>query len=180
MRINCTNRSNLRAYLEDPVGYTTTGRAVYLVASDKVAPHEHYDHRCMIAIAVDLISCGTIFIPIVIDSVTGVLLDGHHRFAALRKYLSAPFVPSVAVDYFSDDGVKVSNWRSAEVVTKKDVIKAALTQRLMPVKTSRHIFQQGIGECQLGIKSLYIYKTKAPTKVPIITSETQLTGYQNA
>ena len=177
MDINCISQSNFVTDLNNPVSYTTTGCAVYLVPSSGIIPHEYYDHRYMVAIAIDLISCGTIFVPIVIDSATGVLLDGHHRFAALKKYLSAPFVPSVAVDYFSDDGIKVGNWRPSEIVTKQDVIKAALTQNLMPVKTSKHIFMQGIGECKLSIKSFYVHKTEVPTQASAISSETQSIGY---
>ena len=180
MNIQHAGRSAFGFCLSSFVDYTTTGRAVHLVPSGKIIPHERYDYRYMIAIAVDLISSGIISMPIVVDSATGVLLDGHHRFAALSKHLSAPFVPSVAVHYLSDDGVGVSNWRRSEVVTKQDVIKAALTQNLMPTKTSKHTFRQNIGECKFCIKFLYTFKTKPQAKTTIFTPQIQPTGHQDA
>lgn len=73
--------------------------------------------------------------PIVIDGATRTILDGHHRYRALRR-LGCTSIPAFAVDY-SDPGIRVGSWRGG-VVSKGDVLRAGLSGRLLPPKTSRH------------------------------------------
>jgi len=75
--------------------------------------------------------------PIIVDRNTMVILDGHHRYNVLRS-LAAKFCPCFLVDYLSDE-INVVCWRANEEITKAQVMAAALTGKLLPVKTSRHI-----------------------------------------
>ncbi len=79
---------------------------------------------------------GFIRYPILVDSKTFVVLDGHHRLVAV-KLLGLRFIPAILVDYDSDC-VSVSSWRDGVVVTKEMVREHGLRGNLMPPKTSRH------------------------------------------
>ena len=77
--------------------------------------------------------------PIVVEKSEHVILDGHHRYNALKK-LSARFIPAIVVDY-EDKNVRLSYWREEyKSLSKKDVINAALSGNKLPPKTSRHYF----------------------------------------
>ena len=76
--------------------------------------------------------------PILVADRDFVILDGHHRFEAIRA-LGAQRIPAYVVDYLSDV-VQLSTWPDAvvSVVTKEDVIRRGRTGDLFPPKTSRH------------------------------------------
>jgi len=77
---------------------------------------------------------------IIIDDATGVVIDGHHRYEALRR-MDAHHAPVHVVDYLGDDTIIVKNWREDEpAVSKRDIIDHAMTGRLYPPKTTRHDF----------------------------------------
>ena len=67
--------------------------------------------------------------PIAVDYKTGVILDGHHRFAFLKKLGVAPVL------LFDYDVVDVN-------VDKRAVVEAAATGRLMPPKTTWHTYRR--------------------------------------
>jgi len=77
--------------------------------------------------------------PILVARDDYVILDGHHRFEALRE-LGCRKIPCYLVDYFSDV-VQLGTWPEAKDrdVTKEDVIRRALAGDPFPPKTTRHI-----------------------------------------
>lgn len=77
--------------------------------------------------------------PILVADRHYVILDGHHRFAALRE-LGCRRVPAYVVDYFSDI-VQVATWPDAVVteVSKEEVLRRGVEGDLFPPKTSRHM-----------------------------------------
>ncbi|MGQ9625165.1 MAG: pyridoxal-phosphate dependent enzyme, partial [Candidatus Bathycorpusculaceae bacterium] len=76
---------------------------------------------------------------IVADKNTNVILDGEHRFNALKN-LGCKKIPVVYVDYNSPD-ILVQSRRKDKKLTKKDVIEAGLSEKKLPPKTSRHIIK---------------------------------------
>jgi ParB-like chromosome segregation protein Spo0J len=76
---------------------------------------------------------------IAVDKNTNIILDGEHRFNALKE-LGCTKVPVIFVDYSSQD-IEVRAWRNNERVTKKDVIEAGLSRKKLPPKTSEHIIR---------------------------------------
>ena len=92
-----------------------------------------YDQRfnSIIGMIYDLIPSKT---PIIVDRGTNVILDGHHRFAAADK-LGLGLIPAILVDY-PDSEISVSSWRSGIEIGSDDVIKAGVSGRLLPSKTS--------------------------------------------
>ncbi len=77
-------------------------------------------------------------IPIVVDRKYRILLDGHHRFAALKK-LGYTKVPAYIVDY---EKVEVLPRRKTIMVTREIVIKRALSGKPFPPKTTKHIYSK--------------------------------------
>lgn len=79
---------------------------------------------------------GVLKYPILADSKTMIVLDGHHRVKAL-KLLGCSLVPAILVDY-DDSCVSVSSWKPGVIVTKEMVRASGLSGLLMPPKTSKH------------------------------------------
>ncbi len=79
--------------------------------------------------------------PIIVDEVTMVILDGHHKWTAAGD-LKLDRVPVVKVDYLRDPGVLVDVWPGCgkEKITKEDVIEMGVSGKVFPPKTSRHKF----------------------------------------
>ena len=79
--------------------------------------------------------------PIVIDSGSKVILDGHHKWTA-AKLLGLDLVPVIIVDYLHDDTVSVDIWPESarEWITKEEVLRMGISDAVFPPKTSRHSF----------------------------------------
>ena len=78
--------------------------------------------------------------PLIADKATGTILDGHHRYAVAKR-LELARIPAVCIDYLNDDTVELELWPASELesITKQDVIDMALSQKVFPPKTSRHM-----------------------------------------
>lgn len=82
---------------------------------------------------------GRVRLAIVADAETLVVLDGHHRLAALKK-LGCRRVPVLLVDYHRPD-IRVGTWREGDrAPTKEEVVRQARSGKLYPPKTTRHFF----------------------------------------
>ena len=79
--------------------------------------------------------------PIIIDSKTYVILDGHHKCKAALK-LGLSLVPVIIVDYLNDDSLRVETWPECGInsITKNEVIEMGISEFLYGPKTSRHLF----------------------------------------
>ncbi len=84
---------------------------------------------------------GALFKPIVVDEKTYVILDGHHRFEALKR-LGCKRIPVYLVDYM-DTAIEVVTWPGAVVneISKDEIIAMGLSDNVYPPKTSRHIIR---------------------------------------
>lgn len=94
----------------------------------------------MVEILESIVAEGAVLRPILAAPIPGsrgrmVILDGHHRWQALRL-LGALRAPVLVVDYESH--VHLGTWRPGVRVSRSEVYKRALTGRLYPPKTTRH------------------------------------------
>lgn len=82
---------------------------------------------------------GSVRSPLLVEEDHLIILDGHHRYGALRE-LGCRRIPVVLVNYF-DEGISVETWPGAVVdhVTKEDVVKKVLSGDVYPPKTTRHV-----------------------------------------
>lgn len=81
-------------------------------------------------------------LPLLVDSKSGAILDGHHRYAAGR-ILGLKQLPAILVDYLNDDSISVDVWPGCgcDCLTKEEVIEMSLSDAVYPPKTSRHDFE---------------------------------------
>lgn len=110
---------------------------VVLIPIEVLYPHEEVNPARLKELEQEITRFGVLRKPILVESESLVILDGHHRVRVLRK-LGKRFVPALLISY-EDLCVRVESWRSDWVVTKDLVLKAGLTGRLLPHKTSRHV-----------------------------------------
>jgi hypothetical protein len=73
---------------------------------------------------------------------TFTIIDGHHRFEALKK-LNISYVPTLLIDYNHKDIIL----RASNGMTKKDVIDVALSAKLLEPKQTAHL-----------VREMYTYK----------------------
>lgn len=73
--------------------------------------------------------------PILVESRSRVILDGHHRYNVIKS-LGFSSIPAYKVSYSE---VELKSWRPDIKVTKKEVIRRGKEGDLFPPKTSRHI-----------------------------------------
>ena len=114
---------------------------VELVPLAWLKPHEEIKIRNRDKLLDMTIRWGGYTKPLLVDRVTGSILDGHHRYhVGLRIGLSR--LPVIKVDYLSDDGIELDIWPASgvESLTKQQVIDMALSDNVFPPKTSRHRF----------------------------------------
>ena len=110
-----------------------------LVPVQWLKPHEQIKSKRVGKLRDKVMSHGYMHKPLLVDEVTGTILDGHHRHrAALEQGLTR--IPCLLFDYLADERVEVEAWPGGEVtsLTKQDVVDRALQGRLYTPKTSRH------------------------------------------
>jgi ParB-like chromosome segregation protein Spo0J len=79
---------------------------------------------------------------IAVDRNTNIILDGTHRFYALKE-LGCKKIPATLFDYRLPE-IQVRSWRKGIKVTKDDVIEAGLgKKKKLPPHTSKHIIKVG-------------------------------------
>jgi hypothetical protein len=115
-----------------------------LVDLDELREHEGIEPVHLEKLKNQILKDGILKKPIVVDRSTKIILDGHFRFNALKQ-LGCSKIPVFFVDY-SSPRILVEGWRDGEAVTKKDVIRAGLTGKKLPPKTSKHMLRLHISE----------------------------------
>ena len=93
--------------------------------------------------------------PVIIDSSTGVILDGHHRYAVAVQ-LNLEKIAVIRVDYIDDDKIKVEsrNQNKPFSNSKSEVIKMGLSEQNYPAKTTKHIFDFELPDIWINLEEL--------------------------
>jgi hypothetical protein len=100
-------------------------------------PHEKVDLKILNDLIESINGDRLIKRAIVIDRKTHVIIDGHHRVKALEA-LHCDKVPCLLIDYHSPQ-VLVFSWKGGGLLSKNLIVRAGLTGRLLPPKTSKHM-----------------------------------------
>lgn len=122
--------------------------------------HEGINHEHLYKLLKEILRDKVLRKPILVDVNTLIILDGHHRHAALQ-ILEAEYIPAFLVDYKSDR-IRVASWRKGWKVTKELVLRAGITGDKLPYKTSRHVLvglevpDVNIPLTKLRVKSLWV------------------------
>ena len=109
---------------------------VEFVHARNLKPHEEVNPKRLDALKKVLLTKG-LALPILVDQESQTLLDGHHRFAALKE-LGVEMIPICYVNY-EDENI-VLEARNGRSLTKKEVIAVSASNNLFPTKTTRHLF----------------------------------------
>jgi L-serine kinase (ADP) len=104
----------------------------------QLKPHEEVKDNKAVHLARHMRRSRVLPKPILVDRLSGVILDGHHRFDACKE-LGCKRVACVLVDYLHDDSVTVESRKKGVVVTKRDVIARGLSGKPFPPKTTKHV-----------------------------------------
>jgi len=105
---------------------------------DELHIHEEVNDDAVGRIIDSMRETGKFGPPILVDTKTKIILDGHHRYWACKRF-GCKRVPAYCVDY-GDESVKLRSWRPDEDITKQDVVNMGLSDGIFPHKTTRHIF----------------------------------------
>jgi L-serine kinase (ADP) len=109
-----------------------------LVPVNSLRPHERVEAEDVERLARELRAGGLVREPIWVSNGEGVILNGHHRYAALKK-LGVRKVPVWAVDY-ADPAMELGRWGPGPKLEKGEIVRRALDRQLYPPKTSRHVW----------------------------------------
>ena len=112
---------------------------VELVDVSLLHPHEDIKERNRDKLLEMTQKWGGFTKPLLVDSITFTILDGHHRFD-VACCLQLSKVPAIMLDYLTDDRISVAVWpgRELESISKQDIVDMALSEELFPPKTSKH------------------------------------------
>jgi hypothetical protein len=109
---------------------------------------------------------GVVREPVWVARGTDVVLNGHHRFAALRA-LGAARVPAWVIDYDSD-AVELGRWQPGPVLSKSEVVARAQSGRPYPPKTTRHTLRPVVPERPTPLAALGVRPAGSP-RAPVRT-----------
>ncbi len=119
-------------------------RKYTLVDIRVLRPHERVDERHLEELLEQILADGVLKTPVIVDSESMTILDGHHRVAALKR-LGASKIPAVLVDY-RDPRIRVESWDGVEPPSKDEIVERARRGDLLPPKTTRHVYVTDRGE----------------------------------
>ena len=119
---------------------------VALLQIDELRPHEKGSPVYLELLRREILRDGMLRYPIVADEKTHVILDGMHRWLALKS-IGYKSIPVLQVDVFQKPTIRVGRRRihqymsdSIEEITVERVITAGLDGQLMEPRTTRHFF----------------------------------------
>jgi ParB-like chromosome segregation protein Spo0J len=131
------------------------GVEVELVAIDWLKPHEEVRWNKVEELAKVTERWGCFTKPLLIDSETGAILDGHHRHqVGIRLGLNR--LPVILFDYLADERITVEAWPNADVdhLSKADIIEMSLSDNLYPPKTSKHTIEEDTPPISVSLQRL--------------------------
>jgi hypothetical protein len=125
-----------------------------LLEVSKLKSHEEIRPELLDSLVREIQADGYLRKPVLVEDRHYVILDGHHRYEALKK-LGCRKIPVYLVDYF-DDAIYLTTWPGAKHthVTKDDVLKMAGSGGLYPPKTTRHIVNIELREVKVKLTEL--------------------------
>jgi hypothetical protein len=122
----------------------TAAARIVLLPVDALRPHEKGSPLYFQLLRQEILQDGMLKYPIIVDEKTHVILDGMHRWLAIKS-LGCTLIPVMLVDVFQDSKIRVGRRRihrytgDTEVSIER-VISAGLSGSLMKPRSTRHFF----------------------------------------
>ena len=112
---------------------------VVMVEVDWLKPHEQIKSKARDKLLDMTKRWGGFTKPVLVDSVTGSLLDGHHRLSVAQE-LGLSKIPAICLDYLSSEDITLELWPNTDLesITKSMVIQMCGSGDLFPPKTTKH------------------------------------------
>ncbi|HEY6238292.1 MAG TPA: ParB N-terminal domain-containing protein [Thermoplasmata archaeon] len=107
-----------------------------LVPIERLRVHEEVDGREVRRLVEKLRRSRSVREPLLVADGSFVILNGHHRFAALRE-IGARRAPAWIVDY-DDPAIELGRWTPGPPIPKSEVISRGEEGRPFPPKTTKH------------------------------------------
>ena len=117
-----------------------TEEDVKLVPVEWLKPHEEIKVKPRDKLLDMTIRWGGFTKPILVDTHTGALLDGHHRLS-VAKELGLKLIPAICLDYLNSELISLELWPNANIesIDKAEVVEMCLGNELYPPKTTKHV-----------------------------------------
>lgn len=119
---------------------------ITLLQIDKLKPHEKGSPLYLELLKNEILKDGVLKYPIIADEKTKVILDGMHRWLALKS-LGYKQIPVILIEASQNPKIRVGSRRihryindSKMEITTKEVISAGISGNLMKPRTTRHFF----------------------------------------
>lgn len=129
-------------------------KKVKLVDISKLKSHERINRNHLKRIIREFQTSRVIKNPVVIDRKTFVVLDGHHRVAAL-KILGCQKIPVMFVNYQSNKvRVYLRRKNLLQEIIKETVVSRAFKKNYFPIKTTRHYISRRIKNIKYKLEKL--------------------------
>ncbi len=106
----------------------------------ELIPHEKVNLGHVARVFLEMILFRRFKTPLLVDSKTKTILDGHHRSYVAHR-LGFKKVPCYCIDYLEDQSVQVCSRHPNIFIDKKEVIRMALSEKVFPEKTTRHSYK---------------------------------------
>jgi len=123
-----------------------TDQRVTLLRVDELKPHEKGSPLYLELLKKEILKDSVLKYPIIADEKTHVILDGMHRWLALKS-LGYELIPVILVDVFKNQKIRVGRRRihryaegADREVTIEQVISAGVSGSLMEPRSTRHFF----------------------------------------
>lgn len=110
-----------------------------LLNPDTLLPTEEYSSDRLRVVSEMIRIAGEWTVPILVESSTRVVMDGHHRLASALQARFAR-VPCLLVNYYTD--VRLEAWQDGGPINPQEVVARGLSGQLFPPKSTRHILRR--------------------------------------
>ncbi len=124
-----------------------------LVDVSKILETEEHIPERVLWLYDKILSEGVWRVPVILDSSSLAIMDGHHRYNVAVK-LGLKKVPAVMLSY-EDPKVRVESWRDDIVINKEIVLDYIARKKKFPLKTTKHILSPQPEEIEIPISLLY-------------------------
>lgn len=145
-----------------------------LVPIGELHEHEEVDAGSLRELIERIRTDGLVRDPIWVARGSGVILNGHHRYHALRA-LGAVRVPAWLFDY-DDSLIALERWGPGPPVTKALVVERARTGVPFPPKTTRHLLRVALPEHPTPLAELLPTRGSAQPAAPARASSSGRPG----
>ncbi|MHB1932036.1 MAG: hypothetical protein ACYCPV_03500 [Thermoplasmata archaeon] len=135
-----------------------------LVAVERLRIHEETDPVHVAELARAIAEAGVVQEPIWVARGSAVILNGHHRYAALLQ-LGAERVPAWLLEYDAPE-VRLDRWSPGPPITKAEVVARARAGHLFSIQTTRHTIAADLPARPTPLTQLGVRPRRAEARPP--------------